>query len=388
MTRRARLILTAALAGAGGAVVGFVGAGLTWVAWTFSGMLLRPDWKAGPHLRAQVKGEEVTLPHRQDADTPGLLGITWDGGWAVLGGMTARDEAGGTRPLLRASTPLADGARVQPIPNVYDGTPEQVGLDFSEVQLPSPHGDVPAWVVPAEGEGLDWMVFVHGHGGRRAQSIRLLPAARALSLTSLVVSYRNTREGPRTKDGYARLGATEWEDIEAALRFARERGARRVILFGYSMGGNIVLSALRHSQIAREVVVGAVLDAPALDWRDLLRDQATRMRLPAFGAGLVELAATLRLRQRFETVNHLRGTEGLNVPLLIFHGDQDETVPLHQSERLACARPDLVRLLTVPGAAHIRAWNLDPNGYEAELQEWVRKLLNDTEPPQGGILNA
>lgn len=390
---RLRRALPLVLAGLGGAVLGVLAGSLGWAAWTFSGALVRPSWQPDSRLRARVRGDggagdEVTLRRTYLTRTPGQLGLSWDGGWAVLSETVRSGEDSDTRRILRSSSPLPDGSLVQPIPNVYDGTPEQVGLGFDEVNLPTPHGEVPAWVVPSGAAPSDWMVFVHGHGGHRAQSIRLLPAVHSLGLNALVVSYRNTHEGPATRDRYVRLGATEWEDVEAALRYAQAQGARRVILFGYSMGGNIVLSLLRRSKLAAELVRGAVLDSPALDWRDLLHYQATRLKLPTASASLIEGTASLRLRQPFHLTNQLRGVDELQVPILIFHGDFDETVPLHQSEALAAARPDLVRLLTVPGAAHIRAWNLDPKGYEAELREWVKQLLNDPQPPQGGNQHA
>lgn len=377
MNRRA---FPLALAGLGGAALGFVAASLTWAAWTFSGALVRPSWQPDGRLRARVQGDEVTLRRSYLTRTPGQMGLSWEGGWAVLGKIIRSGDSSDTRRILKSSAPLPDGSLVQPIPSVYDGTPEQVGLGFEEVSLETTHGEVPVWVVPASPSSPDWMIFVHGHGGHRAQSIRLLPAVHDLGLNALVVSYRNSHEGPATKDKYIRLGATEWEDVEAALHYAQKRGARRVILFGYSMGGNIVLTLLRRSKLAAELVRGAVLDSPALDWRDLLRYQATRLKLPAASASIIEGTASLRLRQSFHLVNQLRGVDELHVPILIFHGDDDQTVPLHQSEALAAARPDLVRLLTVPGAAHIRAWNLDPKGYEAELGEWVKRATDDGAP--------
>ena len=43
-------------------------------------------------------------------------------------------------------------------------------------------------------------------------------------ITSLVVSYRNDGEAPRSRAGTYTLGATEWRDVDAAVGFARRRG--------------------------------------------------------------------------------------------------------------------------------------------------------------------
>ena len=51
--------------------------------------------------------------------------------------------------------------------------------------------------------------------------------------------------------------------------------------------------------------------------------------------------------------------------MLVFHGTDDETVPLTTSQEFFEARPDLVRLVIVPGAGHVRSWNISPEAYES-----------------------
>jgi uncharacterized protein len=50
-----------------------------------------------------------------------------------------------------------------------------------------------------------------------------------------------------------RYGLTEWRDLAAAAQYALARGARRLLLVGYSMGGAIVVSFLEHSPLAARV---------------------------------------------------------------------------------------------------------------------------------------
>jgi len=59
-------------------------------------------------------------------------------------------------------------------------------------------------------------------------------------------------------------GRDEWEDLEGAVRYALDHGARRIVLAGYSMGGAISLAFMRHSALANRI--GAlILDAPMID---------------------------------------------------------------------------------------------------------------------------
>ena len=135
-------------------------------------------------------------------------------------------------------------------------------MPFKTVEYRSSLGPILAWLVP--GSDSTWAIFVHGRAASRAEMLRMLPAYRALGLPCLVICYRNDRCGPRALGGRYQMGFTEWRDLEDAVRFALEHGARRVVPVGCSMGGSIVAEFLRHSALASAAPV-AVLDAPALD---------------------------------------------------------------------------------------------------------------------------
>ena len=167
--------------------------------------------------------------------------------------------------------------------------------------MPGPLGPLPCWAVEGSGPMRDaWLVAVHGRGASRAQTWRLLAGVCELGLSALAVSYRNDERAPAT--GRYQLGHGEWEDIEAAITYARGRGARTVILAGYSMGGAIVSAFLRRSQAA-PLVGGVILDAPVLDWRAVLRwvvRQKWARRANLYGVGEEEftLAVAPRTRSR------------------------------------------------------------------------------------------
>ena len=118
-----------------------------------------------------------------------------------------------------------------------------------------------------------------GAAPTRAECLRAVPVFHALGITSLVVSYRNDGEAPRSRAGTYALGATEWRDVDAAVGFARRRGARRIVLMGWSMGGAIALQ-LELNSAHRDVIAGLILESPVIDWRVVLGYQAKLLRLP------------------------------------------------------------------------------------------------------------
>jgi fermentation-respiration switch protein FrsA (DUF1100 family) len=73
----------------------------------------------------------------------------------------------------------------------------------------------------------------------------------------------------------------------------------------------------------------------------------------------------------WESINYVGHENALAVPTLVFHGDADGTVPLSVSQDLADAYPDLVTLVITPGADHVRSWNVNREGYERRLSQFL-----------------
>ena len=81
------------------------------------------------------------------------------------------------------------------------------------------------------------------------ETVRAVPVARELGLTSLLISYRNDEGAPAT--GTYGFGLTEWRDLEAAVVQLRGEGHDRLLLVGASMGGAIVGQFMARSPEAR-----------------------------------------------------------------------------------------------------------------------------------------
>ena len=340
-------------------------------------------WVKGDFVPVGRRGNKLYLPASPETLSKGPLGIVPllpNRGHLVVG----PHRMVGTvveRPILQERGALPHGALVWASTYLYNGTPAQLGVDFEDVRVQSEVGEMPAWHVPphqAERDAL--IVVVHGHGGQRAQALRMLPAMLRTGCGSLFVTFRNAYGAPKVGKGYLTLGDTEAEDVNAALVWARENGYKRVILYGFSMGGNIVLSVLRpRFEPLPLPVVGVMLDSPALEWRDTIRWQAQRFGLPGFLARRVghftQHVVTRRSGQDFGEVDQLAAAPRFRVPILLWHGTRDRTIPIAQAEALAAARPDLVEFHRVEGAKHIRTWNISPKAYDEQLEAFVARVL-------------
>jgi pimeloyl-ACP methyl ester carboxylesterase len=359
--------------------------------WYYSGEIKNSALKVDhsedpPDMEVVALGDGlVTLRITPEADedgdwrAAGIWGLEGETGYDTVGAVVEITEQQVVRKYIPVTGDLSVGDMVRVDSFAFAGDPQSAfSLPFEEVSYSSPLGDFPAWAV--EGSGDTWAVFVHGRGAERQEALRMLPTVAAAGHPSLVITYRNDEGVPANPDGFHRFGQTEWEDLEGAVAYALGQGADDVILVGYSMGGAIVMSFLYQSPLA-ERVRGAILDSPMLDFGASVDQGASQRGIPVVGLPLpgvltevAKIISNLRFDLDFEALDYLKRADELAVPILLFHGDADDTVPVETSDALAKARPDIVEYIRSAGVDHVRSWNADPAAYVAAVEGFLRGL--------------
>ena len=362
----------------GGALLAAAAQGTIVAGWYFSRRLLAPEIVPPLHdaeiLSASAAHADaprtVNLQRTAETCRQGVFGLEVDGGGhAALGHIVAETESEVTRVVTDVQGALAAGGRVYVNTIVWNGDPMQsLGMAFESIEFASELGPMAAWHRPGRGE--TWALLVHGYKASRRGGFRHYPLLDELALPLLSVTYRNDPENPRAPDGLMQLGAQEWRDVEAAMEWAMARGAERFVIFGDSMGGGIACALYRSSVLAPRIAA-LVLDAPVLDWRPVLALQAKDRRLPGIVAVSSERWISARIGFDFDEFDHLAAADRFEVPILLFHGNEDAVVPFETSERLAAARPDLVTFFPADGAGHVQAWNVGPQIYEHRVREFL-----------------
>ena len=215
----------------------------------------------------------IVLSSNADSRLPGEYSFWFanESGHARVGEIIAGDDDTITRELLGVDFGDLTAARRGRMSGWFHLSPRDLGYPYRDVAIETPLGPAPAWLIPAAGDAAKRCVInVHGRGVRRSETLRAVEPFRDAGYTSLLVSYRNDGDAPRSDDYRYALGDREWRDIEPAMQFALDNGAEELLLMGWSMGGAIVLQALDHSPLA-DYVVGVVLDSAVIDWGVVLR---------------------------------------------------------------------------------------------------------------------
>jgi alpha-beta hydrolase superfamily lysophospholipase len=330
-------------------------------------------------IAVDTGAQTIELGRTLDTELPGRYGLFTTGtyGYVKLGAVLSADATSVRRKLLTQIEPGAQVDRAARFSGWYYSSPSELHLPSQNVLIGSPAGPCPAWFFPAESS--TWVIQVHGRGATRAECLRAVPVLRAAGLPSLVVSYRNDGEAPRSRGGAYSLGAAEWRDVDAAIAYALRHGAERVLLMGWSMGGAVALQTAVNSG-NRDRIAGMILESPVVDWRTVLRFQANKAGmhapLPDLAMGALSVPFTARMSGaedaiHFDRLDMVSRAEELAVPILILHSEDDGFVPADASHALAEARPDLVTMPRFTVARHTKIWNYDQTGWSTAITDWL-----------------
>lgn len=257
----------------------------------------------------------------------------------------------------------------------YRGDPQAaLGLPFETVSYTTELGEAEAWFVPAANMAGPWAVYVHGIGGIRENGYRQLSILHEAGIPTLLITYRNDNGAPADPNPLYSFGITEWRDLDAAVNWMLGRGAPSVILVAESMGGGIAGQFLMHSG-QTDKVVALALDAPALDFVDVVADK--------IGARMIPLARTLANAGllAFDAYRKAELAKAISIdavarfpgPLFLAHGTADSLVPVTISDRLVAARQAPTTYLRTE-ANHLLSFKEDPERYRREMGSFLRSL--------------
>ena len=226
--------------------------------------------------------------------------------------------------------------------------------DFEDVAFESEGLTLEGWWMPAETPRAT-LLFVHGAGSSRISpffnTLGFYDSLQKAGFSVFTFDQRNHGNSQYT-DGYLRMGATEYRDVQAARQWLKNRtkGGTPLIICGLSMGGATSIYALAEGMQAE----GLLLFDPMLNTRDSLeRGGWVGYGLPPVVFRPMAFLAPLFWNLPYGGSDALEVAKTLNLPIAIVQNKTDPITRSIWSEELANAS-DSATISFVPdiGASH------------------------------------
>lgn len=252
------------------------------------------------------------------------------------------------------------------------------GYDLEEVRYETPLGAMDASFLPER--GTTWVIHVHGTNSTPTETEALFAPIQAAGYPQLAVTYRNDDQQPSDPSGYFRYGASEFGDIEAAMDYALENGADRVVFNGFGTGaGHVLAFMFRHRS---DRIGGVLMDSPNIDYGQTVSFNLSQrdlpilpFKVPSVLTATTKFLTSLRIGVNWTQIDYVERTgEALNKPVLVHHGIDDMTVPIEESIEFADAEPELIRLVQVAGAGHLESLEVDFDAYMARVLGFLEEV--------------
>ncbi len=221
-------------------------------------------------------------------------------------------------------------------------------------------------------KGAPMELMFHGYRGSAERDLcGGIQRCFALKRNVLIVDQRGCG---RSEGNVITFGINESRDCLTWIDFIRrEFGADTpILLTGISMGASTVMIAAGLDLPAN--VVGLLADCGFTSARDIIKKVIRDMKLPAdLLYPFVRLGARLYGKFDVEETSSLEAMRRCRLPIIFFHGEDDDYVPCDMSRELyaACAAPK--QIVTVPGAGHGLAFMVDQEAYVQTLAAFSAK---------------
>lgn len=229
-------------------------------------------------------------------------------------------------------------------PSMVAANPADSPFPVSVVDIPTSDGLILKSWWSAPRDNMPTVLYLHGNATHVGTYTRGAAPLVAAGYGVLMLEYRGYGGNPGTLSDAGFL-----LDGHAALDWLEARGipSRSVLIYGYSLGTGIAVPLAAQRDNA-----ALVLAAPFASIAEIGYDSYPRWFVD------------ILLSDRFDSIAAINA---VRAPILIIHGSEDETIPPHQSEKLAKAAPDAdLRRIVFDGAGH--GWDLfEPRGNAAIL---------------------
>lgn len=216
--------------------------------------------------------------------------------------------------------------------DVWQTTPDRMGMKYEELKIPEKQGELDAWWAPSDKASAPTVLYFHGNHRNIGNNLDHTKRLHELGYNVLLADYRGygkSRGGPPSE-------AKVYEDAETAWQYLlKVRGVKpgQALIYGHSLGGAIAIDlAVHHPEAAGLITEGTFTSMQAMGEKDY---------------GFLPIGYLLN--QRFDSVAKV---PNLKLPVLFIHGTWDKKVPVEMGKQLYAAAAEPKKLLLIEGGEH------------------------------------
>lgn len=250
-------------------------------------------------------------------------------------------------------------------------SPRDVGLSFQTHIVPGEGARPPleAWFIPGADATTVALLF-HGHGGSKSELLRHARRLHGMGPSVMLVDFPGSGG---SGDAAYTVGAREAEDVTATTAYTRRlTGARRVYLYGLSMGAVAILKSAAEGT----AVDGVILECPFDSLLTTVRHRFETVGLPAFPAAHA-LLFWGGVQLGFNPFRHgaLVYAPSVRTPALLMAGDRDPWVTTDETRHIFDALEGPKRLYMCTGVGHASCLSRDSSGWTAAVSAFLANPL-------------
>jgi fermentation-respiration switch protein FrsA (DUF1100 family) len=275
---------------------------------------------------------------------------------------------------------------LHPKPRVEDHDLDDMPLPAEPVSIASRDGTrLAGWFIAARDRSRPAPGIVLSHGWARSRC-ELLPHARFLHQAGFAVLMFDYRHRGESAGDAITMGVRERDDLRGALDALCARpevDARRVGVFGMSMGGVIAVLVGARDERVRAIAVEAPFASQKAIMNRALRHY---FHLPSFPvAPLARWIVQRRVGESLAAVDAIDSVAGFSPrPLFIIACERDAVIGCDETERLYRAAAEPKRFWLIAGADHARGWQTAGEEYERRVTAFFRETLGAVELARAG----
>lgn len=236
------------------------------------------------------------------------------------------------------------------VPDPTRVAPAAAGLNgVEELVLETPDGArLIAWRTPAEA-GRPYILYLHGNAGNLASRADRFQRYQKRGTGVAMLSWRSYggSTGKPTE-------ANNVADARLAYDALVASGVRAedIVVYGESLGSGVAIQL-----VAERKVAALVLDAPYTSIVDV-----ALLSYPY-------LPVRPLLIDRYESDRHIKG---VNVPVLVLHGERDAVIPVRMGQAMHQMVPGPKKLVLFPDGGHV---DLDDYGAVEVVTDWLGEVF-------------